>query len=266
MSQTIKRAMILSAGLGTRLGLLTKDTPKPLIEVGGQPILFRVLEALELRGIEEVVINTHYLHEQVHHKLKEWKEGGRSGIKVHISHEEHLLEIGGGIRHVLPYFKGEPFLVVNGDIVWQERRNPWLKNLMEAYDAETMDALLTLSPVEMTEEFRERGGDFVLTEGGHIHFPIEGEEPKHVYAGIQVLHPRMIEVLPQGKGPLRPAWITAQEKGALYGHVYDGEWADMGTPRGLEVAKKLVLRPDEEPDGLDIITAIHDIAHTTLNS
>lgn len=248
MTTKIKRAMILAAGFGTRLGALTQITPKPLIEVGGQPILHRILQTLEERSFEEVVINTHYLAPQIQHSIDVWKKQTDSQLQIHISHEEHLLEIGGGLRHVLPYFKGEPFLVVNGDIVWKERRDPWLCELIKAYDAEKMDALLTLSPVENTATFREKGGDLVREVDGKIHFPKEGEIPDYVYAGIQILHPRLIQTLPIGKGPLHPAWEKAQNEGRFFGHIYKGQWADMGTPKGLEMANQLVVHHEGEAE------------------
>lgn len=241
----IKRAMILAAGFGTRLGAMTQVTPKPLICVGQQPILFRILDALALRGFEEVVINTHYLADQVHQAVALWKEESESNMTIHISHEVELLEIGGGMRYAQKFLKNEPFVVINGDIVWQETRHPLLDNLMNAFDKDEMDALMVMSPLENVAQFRERG-DVVMGTDRLVKFPTENDTPNYVYAGIQVIHPRMLDILPEGRSALRPAWKNAEENEALYGYYFDGEWTDMGTPEGLEIAQDIVRKTKDD--------------------
>ena len=235
---TVKKAMVLAAGFGTRLGALTKVTPKPLIHVGGEPILFRILNALELRGIEEVVVNTHYLAEQIHDALDQWCGEGRT-MTVTVSHEEELLEIGGGLKKACSLLGDEPFLVVNGDIVWQEQRHPLLQNLMSAYDAASMDALMALVPTASSHHMRETG-DVHVDNAHRVHFKEAGKPLTHVYMGIQVVHPRLLAGLPEGKSFLRPAWLEAEQRGSVRAFFYDDPWSDMGSPEGLLYAEELV--------------------------
>src|SRR5690625_1936947 len=110
------KAMILAAGYGTRMGKLTQETPKPLLKVGGEPLIFYHLLALAKAGVQEVVINTGWLGEQLEDAIQ---EGKQFGVKVHYSREQTPLETAGGIRKALPFFGNSPFIVVNGD-VWPD--------------------------------------------------------------------------------------------------------------------------------------------------
>jgi len=233
----IKKAMILSAGLGTRLRPLTASTPKPLIPVAGQASLLRTLDTLAHCGIEEVVVNTHHLADQVEDAVQQYK----GPITIHISHETHLLETGGGVRQALQWLgEQEPFLVVNGDIVWSEKQTPLLTQLMSQFDAGPMDVKLAVSKIDAVVSPR-KGGDFVLNENQQAFFPLENQTADYVYMGVNIMHPRVVLSLPKGEAfSLVNVWRDCAAKGTLFAYPYQGKWADMGTPEGLAAANQLM--------------------------
>ncbi|MBI1308423.1 MAG: NTP transferase domain-containing protein [Proteobacteria bacterium] len=237
MAEKITTAMILAAGMGTRLRPLTDNTPKPLIEVGGEPVIGRMMRLLHGAGIGRVVINTHYMAEAL-------REGvlacAPAGLEVLFSHEEVLLETGGGLKKALPLLGEAPFLVVNSDEVWCEDKAPFLKGLMEAFDPASHDALLTVVPKARTESYQplgdfQMGNDKRLSRGGAR----EGWD--FVYVGVHVTHPAFI-ASEQGQAfGLMRIWEPAMQEGRLHGYLYDNDWADMGTHAGLHHARELVV-------------------------
>lgn len=238
MSSTrISTAMILAAGMGSRLRPLTDDTPKPLINVGGTPVVFRTMKLLANAGIERVVINTHYLSSILESAVR---ANTPSGMVVHFSHEAALLETGGGVRKALPLLGDRPFVIVNSDAVWREDETPLLRPLIEAFDVKKHDALLAVVPVKSVEEFQPLG-DFKLDKrSGKLgrKGPRSGWDV--VYAGVHVTHPDFIAREPEMAFSLNVPWAAAMEQGRLHGWLYKGRWAEMGTHSGLQAARALV--------------------------
>ncbi len=146
--------MILAAGRGERMRPLTDVTPKPLIPVAGRSMLDRAMARLAEHGVSNVVVNVHHLGEQITQHLK-----GRARIVE----EERLLETGGSVKNALPLLGDGPFFVLNGDGLWQDGRIPMLARMEAAWDAERMDALLLLHPLDKTigREARDRGDYFL---------------------------------------------------------------------------------------------------------
>lgn len=231
----IKRAMILAAGMGTRLGSLTKRIPKPLISIGDTCPLMRTLELLEEAGIEEVAINLHRFSDVVRSEVANM----RTSIKVTFFHEDELLETGGAVKNALSFFNNEPFLLVNGDVMWMEECYPLLQPLLQHFNPIECDSLLALVPLYTTSLFRNNRGDFAL-DNNYITVPENLEKAPYVYSGIQVMHPRLIEDATEEKFSLYPYFLKAMEKGRLKGVVYNGPWVDIGTPDGLNVARTMM--------------------------
>ena len=228
-------AMILAAGRGTRLKELTANTPKPLVCVSGTPPLLRTLALLGEQGVNRVVINVHYLGEQIEHAVAHAK----LPINVTYSREDMLLDTGGGIKNALPHLGDKPFLAINGDVVWDEDNHPALDGLIKAFDGRRMDACLLI--VRRSAATTHKGkGDFTLDKDGRLTLRTpEQDSAPYVYTGIQILAPKFFDNLPDGPFPLVDGYRQAQEKGRLFGCIYDGTWVDMGTPEGLEAASKL---------------------------
>jgi MurNAc alpha-1-phosphate uridylyltransferase len=222
-----RRAMVLAAGLGERMRPLTDTRPKPLIEVHGQSLLDYILDRLDEAGVADAVINLFYLGEMIEAHL-----AGRERPRIVFSREAARLETGGGVRHALPLLGDAPFYVINGDVRWLDGRTPALLRLAEAWDPAAMDALLLLHPTAFAVGY-EGSGDFVLAPDGRLRRRREREIAPFVFAGLQILHPRVFADAPAGPFSLNRIYDAAQEAERLWGVRHDGEWFHIGTPAGL---------------------------------
>jgi len=217
--------MLFAAGFGTRMGALTADCPKPLIEVGGRALIDRALDLAADAGIQRVVVNTHYRAQMIADHL--------SGRNVAISDEQpDVLETGGGLRHALPQLGKGAVLTLNPDAVWQGP-NP-LTLLRAAWNPDQMDALLVMVPPQDAKAYSGTG-DFHLAEDGQL-----TRGPGMVYAGAQILKPDVLHTIPDRAFSLNRVWDLMQGAGRLYGIAYDGRWCDVGTPEGLRLAEQMV--------------------------
>ncbi len=218
------KAMILAAGLGTRMRPLTDTLPKPLLPVGNSTLIELHLQKLAKAGIREVVINVAYLGEKIEAHLG---DGSRYGVRIGYSREAEPLETAGGIKQALPLLGAQPFLLVNGDI-WSDY--PVDKLVEKAQHLKT-NAHLVLVP---NPEHHPQG-DFHLNDAGRV--ALEGE-PKFTFSGISVLSPALFAAeLPSNRlvEILKPE-IT---QGRVSGELYAGQWMDIGTPERLHSLQKL---------------------------
>lgn len=217
------RAMILAAGRGERMRPLTDHTPKPLLAVGGRPLIEHHLLALADAGVTEVVINTAWLGDRIEAHLG---DGSRYGLHLNYSREpEGALETGGGIRHALPLLGDAPFLVINGDVWCDVPLAPLLT---------PPRALAHLVLVDNPDH--NENGDFVLNGNSVAE---TGAGPRLTYAGIGVFHPALWAGTRAGAFPLAPLLRRAMADGRVTGHHHRGQWHDVGTPdrlRGLDQA------------------------------
>ena len=226
------KAMVLAAGLGTRLKPVTDTLPKPLVQVDNRALIDHSLDRLEAVGVGEVVVNTHYLAEQLQAHLS-----GRKSPVLQISHEDDLLDTGGGIAKALPLLGNDPFLAVNADAFWLNGPYDALQRMAHTWDDDTMDGLLLLHST--VEAYGYTGlGDFCAPLGdGVLTRRLEGEVSPWLFTGIQMLHPRLFKTAPDGAFSLNLLYDRAIESGRLLGVVHDGEWFHVGTPQGLEEAE-----------------------------
>lgn len=226
-----KKAMVLAAGLGQRMRPLTDKMPKPLVQVQGEAMLDTILDRLQAHGIEEVVVNTHYLGEMIEAHLKE-----RKRPKIALSPEADLLETGGGVKKALPLLGDAPFFVLNGDVCWLDGLTPALTRLAMIWDEAEMDALLLLHPT--CSAFGYEGiGDYLMDPVGRLRRRQERQIAPFIYAGIQILHPRLFEGAPEGSFSLNKLYDKAQEAERLWGLRHDGEWYHVGTPAELRAVE-----------------------------
>ncbi|WP_395143934.1 N-acetylmuramate alpha-1-phosphate uridylyltransferase MurU [Moraxella atlantae] len=218
----IRQAMILSAGKGTRLRPLTLTTPKPLVSVGGQPLIAWHLRALKQAGVTDVAINVSWLADAL---LSALGDGQDFGIQIHWSIEpDEPLETAGGIRQALATGKlaDEPFLLINGD-VW----TPLDFSQLLQHDLQDNLAHLLLTD----QATHNPNGDFALQDGRVL---AEGA-PKHTFAGISVLAPRLLASVPIGATQsLAPLLRTAMQDGKVTGELLTQDWVDVGTLARLE--------------------------------
>src|SRR5262250_1663018 len=194
-----RRAMVLAAGLGTRMRPLTDSTPKPLIKVAGKPLIDHVLDRLADAGVERAVVNVHYFAEQLQRHLAH-----RQRPKIVISDERGLLlGTGGGVRKALPELGDAPFFHVNSDTIWIDGVKSNLGRLAAAFDPARMDALLLLAPTASSIGYAGRG-DFLMGPDGHLTRRSEREVAPFVYAGAAILTPAFFAGAPPGVSSMSP--------------------------------------------------------------
>jgi MurNAc alpha-1-phosphate uridylyltransferase len=234
-STTPTRAMVLSAGIGTRMRPLTDNMPKPLVEVGGKPLIDHVLDRLAEAGAEQAVVNVHYFAEQIERHL-----AGRTKPQVVISDERGvLLGTGGAVVKALPLLGEAPFFHVNSDSIWVDGVKPNLARLAEGFDAATMDALLLLAPTTGSIGYAGRG-DFAFAADGRLRRRAERGVAPFVFAGAAILSPALFKDAPQGEFPLTDLFARAAEQGSLHGLRLEGLWMHVGTPDAIALAENAI--------------------------
>jgi N-acetyl-alpha-D-muramate 1-phosphate uridylyltransferase len=224
--------MVLAAGLGLRMRPLTETRPKPLIEVSGRPLIDHALDHLAAAGVDTAVVNVHWLGEQIVTHL-----AGRRRPRIVISREPELLETGGGIAKALPELGTEPFFVINSDMLWLNGTVPALERLAHAWRDAGMDALLLLHRTVAAVGY-DGVGDYFADPLGKLARRKPGEVAPHVYAGVQLLHPRLLAETPAGAFSLNRCFDRAEESGRLFGIMHDGLWFHVGTPADLVTTQR----------------------------
>lgn len=237
MSITSLKAMVLAAGRGERMRPLTDDRPKVMVEVDGKPLIDHVLDQLADAGIEEAVVNYHYMADLLLAHLEK-----RQGLPTLSLSDERdlLLETGGGTAKALPHFGGKPLLAVNADAIWLKGGVEARRSLAEAWDDSKMDALLLLIPKGSAVGL-DGPGDFSRDDDGRLHRrPKDGTAP-HFYTGTQIVHPRLFDGHPDGRFSFNVLWNKAASEGKLFGVVAEAEtWLHVGTPKGRDDAENIL--------------------------
>jgi len=236
-SKAPKKAMILAAGLGTRMRPITDTTPKPLIEVHGKAMLDHALDALTRSGVEEVVINVHYLADQIEEHVR-----ARTDLSIHISDErDQLLDSGGGIAKALPLLGNDPFYLLNADSFWIEGFKPNLIRMAEVWNTREMDILLLLSSMATAVGFGSRG-DFTMGADGRLERRVENTIAPFAYAGAAILAPSIFNNAPDGAFSLNKQFDEALEKERLFGLRLEGLWLHVGTPEAIHEAEDAIAK------------------------
>ena len=229
------RAMIMAAGLGTRMRPLTDDRPKPLVMVAGKTLIDHALDRLVAAGVTLAVVNVHYKAEMVMAHLAR-----RHDIEIRYSEEKDaLLGTGGGVVKALPYFEGKPFFIMNSDTVWVEGIGHALDRMIARWDPESMDALLLLAAMTTALGF-EGPGDFNMDGDGRLSRVDEGRLSPFAYPGVQIAHPRLFDKAPSGGFSTNRMWDVAIAKGRLFGVRLDGVWIHVGTPDAVKQAEEFL--------------------------
>jgi len=210
------RAMILAAGRGERMRPLTDQTPKPLLEVGGKPLIQYHIEALRDAGFRELVVNHAHLGHQIVERLG---EGAQFGVHIEYSAEpEGALETGGGIKKALALLGAQHFLVINGDI-WSDY--PYQQLYREPEGLAHL-VLIDNPPHHVQGDF-QLNGRRVTTDG----------ENKLTFSGIGLYRPDLFADSPDAAFPLAPLLRRAMQAGQVSGEYFQGRWLDIGTPQRL---------------------------------
>ncbi|ENV37298.1 nucleotidyltransferase family protein [Acinetobacter venetianus] len=216
------KAMILAAGMGNRMRPLTLNTPKPLLEVGGKPLIVWHIEKLQKIGVTEIVINTAWLGEKLANTLG---DGSQFGVTILWSHEGEGLETAGGIINALPLLGTDPFILVNGD-VWTTM------DFSTLLDVDLSDKQAHLVLVDNPPQHTK--GDFILANDLAYTFEQDQLGEALTYSGVAVLKPKMFVGLENGKRPLAPLLKQAMQQQQVSAEKMQAIWVDVGTPDRLE--------------------------------
>ena len=234
MTNKIEHAFILTAGKGTRLRPYTDDKPKPMVEIDGKPILHYIVEKIKEFGIKNITMNLFYLGDRIEKYFKE-----NTKTHIHFSHENTLLDTGGGVKKALNNMQGKPFFLINGDAFWQDTPAiSALEQLARDWNPDIMDMLLLLQPVkEMT--ITQGVGDYNFQESNNIIRTLD-QSGSHMFTGIRIVHPRVFDDTPDDAFSFLHCMDKAQESGKLYGVSYEGQWHHISTPKDLESVNELL--------------------------
>lgn len=230
-----QKALVLAAGLGTRMRPLTNDRPKPLIQVGGRALVDHMLDRMAAAGVTDAIVNVHYCADQMEAHLK-----GRSAPHVTISDERaQLLETGGALAKVRPLLGEAPIFVANTDSIWTEDGKPGFAALRDGFDSR-MDFLLLLARMDRLLGFGEKG-DFALLPDGRLAWPKDAPEaPHYAYTGVQLMRPQVVDGSVVEPFSLRRFWESSLAQGRVYGIVLDGFWMHVGDPAARDEAEAML--------------------------
>ncbi|WP_438851319.1 N-acetylmuramate alpha-1-phosphate uridylyltransferase MurU [Brevundimonas nasdae] len=226
------KAMVLAAGLGTRMRPLTNDRPKALVEVQGRALIDHVLDRLADAGVTGAVVNVHWFAERLEQHL-----AARSREpQIVISDERaELLETGGGLKKAHALLGDDPVFVANIDSVWIDRGDA-LGDLVRLWNPETMDAALLLARREGSIGF-EGDGDFFLGDDARLNFRGDAPSAPFAYMGVHITRPGYADQGPDGAFSLSPLWRRSAAEGRLFGCVLDGDWMHVGDPQARDEAE-----------------------------
>ena len=220
-------AMIMAAGMGTRMRPLTDNQPKPLVPVAGKPLIDHALDRLEEAGVTQAVVNVHYLADALERHLEE-----RASPAVTISDERDLLlETGGGMIKAKAHLPN-PFFCLNADNIWIDGPASAFHELSQAWNPDVMDALLLIVPHSRATNFNGQG-DFYMAENGLLSRRVPNQTAPFIYTGIQLVSHRLLRDAPEGKFSTNILWSRAIEEGRLYGTAFNGQWFEVGTPEAI---------------------------------
>jgi MurNAc alpha-1-phosphate uridylyltransferase len=235
-NNTPRAAMVMAAGLGTRMRPYNGQIPKPLVTVGGKALIDHVLDRLAQADVTRAVVNVHHLADQIEGHLK-----GRRAPEIVISDERaQLLGTAGGPVNAMPKLGGGPFFLVNSDTIWIDGVMPNLKRLASAFDAARMDALLLMAPTATATGYSGRG-DFSMAADGRLKRRAERDVVPFVYAGAAILTPAFFAGVGAGPSSMSPLFARAEEAGRLHGLRLDGIWMHVGTPDAVAAAEAALI-------------------------
>jgi N-acetyl-alpha-D-muramate 1-phosphate uridylyltransferase len=238
MSAIPKTAMLLAAGLGTRMRPLTADTAKTLLVLDGRTLMDHALDRLAAVGVNRVVVNAHWRADKVSERLAARMRDGE-GPETIVLREEALLETGGSVHAALELLGADPFFVVNGDAFWLNGPHPALARLSESFDAETLDGVLLVQ--RTCQVHADVGaGDFTVDPWGLMRRRTERQIAPYVFAGVQIATPALFRDSPAAPFSMNTLWDRAIAQHRLRALVHDGLWFHLSTPRDLEDAEHLL--------------------------
>ena len=232
---TPRTAMLLAAGLGTRMRPLTDRTAKPLLPLGGRALIDHALDRLAEAGVETVVVNAHWQADQVAAHL-----AARTRPRTILRREASLLDTGGGVKAALDLLGPAPFFVVNGDAFWLDGPRPALDAAGRRVRSRRRSTACCWCTAPSRCSADVGLGDFALDPWGVPRRRREREVVPYIYAGLQLIAPALLAGTPDGAFSMNQAWDTAMAAGRLRAVVHDGLWFHLSTPADLAEAETIL--------------------------
>ncbi len=227
-------AMVLAAGLGTRMRPLTDDRPKALVEVGGRALIDHMLDRLAEAGVKRAVVNVHAFADRLEAHLA---ARTRAPAVVISDERAELLETGGGLKAAYPLLGEAPVYTANIDAVWTESAGSALQSLAQAFDAARMDACLLVTRTDRALGV-DGPGDFFMDAEGRLSFRDEAVSAPYAYCGVQVFKPALAAAEPDAVFSTSRIWRRLAGEGRLRGVELQGEWMHVGDPRARSQAEE----------------------------
>jgi len=235
---TIKQAMVLAAGLGTRMRPITDTIPKPLVKIAGKPMIDYALDALAEAGVERAVVNVHHHADQMEAHLRNYR-----GLEILISDErDALMNNGGGLVKGFKLLSRDPVFVMNADLFWIGERpgEPTnLDRLAGFYDASRMDMAMLCVELDKTTGHNGKN-DFSMAEDGQLQRYRDAPHNGVVYAGAIAMNPSLLDDAPNDAFNINIYFDKAIARGRLYGTMLDGHWLTVGTPEAVGEAEEAI--------------------------
>jgi N-acetyl-alpha-D-muramate 1-phosphate uridylyltransferase len=238
--QPITTAMVLAAGLGTRMRPLTDTMSKPMVPLAGRPMIDHVLDRIAAAAIARAIVNVHHFADGLEAHVRK-----RLQPQILVSDERaEVLETGGGVVKALPLLGPGPFLIHNSDAVWIEnpragRDGTEIQRLLTAWDDARMDGLLLVTPTSAMLGY-DGAGDFLLLADGRLARRAQGETAPFVFTGVSIAHPRLFDGAPAGRHSLNVPWDAAIARGRLRGVIAGGQFMHVGTPAAIAEAERCI--------------------------
>lgn len=225
-------AMVLAAGLGTRMRPLTNDRPKALVRVNGRALIDHVLDRLVQAGIKRAVVNVHAFADLLEQHVR-----ARRDIEIVVSDERaRLMETGGGVKHARKLLGEAPIVVCNIDSVWEEPHGSAIARLASGFDPGRMDARLMLAAMGDCLGF-DGAGDFFMSAAGALAHRGEHARADWAYMGVQIVNPAIVDKEPDEPFSFMRVWRRLQSEGRLFGAPLGGFWMHVGDPEALAQAE-----------------------------
>ena len=227
----IDTIMIFAAGRGSRMESLTKNTPKTLLKICDKPILYYILELVATYPFKKIVINTHYLHEQVDKAIAEFRAMHPLSAEIILIYQDEMLENGGAVKNAEKYFDDKSIFTLNGDVIIKAKQNIF-EALQSNWQPEDMDFLLLLQDMEQAVGYKGHG-DFEIDTNGKLSRPKQDHNYSFMYTGLNILKPTLIKTNEQRKFSLKDYYVDPLIR--LYGKVLDeSKWYHANQPRDLK--------------------------------
>ena len=225
-------AMILAAGFGKRMMPLTRDLPKPLLQINGITLLDNSINILKNLGCNNIVINTHYMYEKIYDHINRRKDN----LNIDLIYESGILDTGGAIKNALNLFKNKDLMIINSDIFWTYENIIDFKNLIAEYKINKNPHLLLVNK-NNANGLNKKNGDFILDKNKVKRF--KQNDPIFFYSGLQILSSDVLQNYPNKKFSINDVWDNLIENEILFGNTMKTDWFHVGDIQGLAIAKEL---------------------------